>query len=336
MKINMIDNNNLTMCWVSPSVNTKDSFVRPEAHSPPFLFKNFLPLFLISVILTTCTTLSPVSAEKEQPAVFSLIEDVKPQWLLFTDGIGYFHGKIFSPRLEFYALKIDLFAPNVGIVVKAGANNGDLGTKVSSFVRDNNLVAGINAVPFDIITSVEGQPIQNMGIIISDGILLSPANRHYDALVFYDVQNQDNEENSAPVRAAIVSQSSIHQSTQSIKNAVGGFHQILTDGEPAQRTLNNESRHPRSAAGICEDGRFLFLLVIDGRRANSAGSTENETALLLQAFGSHNGINFDGGGSSALVMRYPDGETRVVNTPIHGMIPGQERAVAGCLGISLK
>ena len=293
----------------------------------------FLP-FLI--ILTTCTTLSPVSI---QPFAFTFVDDIEPYWLPYADSnyndaAVYFHGKIASPRLEFYALKIDLFAPNIGIVVKADS----LSMKVSSFVRDNNLIAGINTVPFDIIPAAEGQPIQNLGVVISDGVMLSPPNRHFDALVFYI------DENSAfgevqNVKAAVISQASINrsrESTENIKDAVGGFHQILINGKPARRTLSSDSRHPRSAAGVSQDGRYLYLLVIDGRRAASAGGTEEETAVILKALGSHNGINFDGGGSSTLAMRFPNGIVKAVNTPVHGMIPGQERAVAGCLGITLR
>jgi exopolysaccharide biosynthesis protein len=97
--------------------------------------------------------------------------------------------------------------------------------------------------------------------------------------------------------------------------------------------LNLTPRHPRSVAGISSNGRYLYLLVIDGRRLGSIGSTEAETALLLQVLGASEGINFDGGGSTALALLYPDGEVRVVNTPIHDQILGKERAVAGCLGI---
>ncbi|WP_461247563.1 phosphodiester glycosidase family protein, partial [Treponema sp. R6D11] len=63
---------------------------------------------------------------------------------------------------------------------------------------------------------------------------------------------------------------------------------------------------------------------------------EEETALLLRQLGSWEGINFDGGGSTALAMRFADGKIRVVNTPIHGGIQGQERAVAGCIGVKIK
>ena len=297
-----------------------------------------LPLFLtffLLIVFFSCTTASPNSA-RESAVSFAAVETVEPQWQPFADGVGYFHGKTVNPQLEFWALRIDLSAPNTRIVVRGGAyasgvvNNGAneneiLSTRVSSFVRDNNLIAGINAVPFDIVSAKENQPIKNMGLVISDGKLTSSVNPNYDALVFY--------KNGG---AAIVSQQAIRSSIENIENAVGGFHQILTGAQATQRTQNSESRHPRSAAGVSANGNILYLLVIDGRRAGSIGSTEEETAFLLRALGCRDGINLDGGGSTALALRYQDGNIRTVNTPVHGGIPGRERAVAGCFGITLN
>jgi len=263
----------------------------------------------------------------EQLSVFASVGDVNPVWQPLANGINYFQGKTASPRLEFYAVQIDLEAPQLQIVVRGGCLSSDgkqtFGTKVSSFVSDNNLIAGINAAPFDVISSREGQPIKNMGVVISAGEMIAPLNPRFDALVFYKSGN-----------AAIVRQAAISQ-TEDIENAIGGFNQILVNGEAAQRTLSNELRHPRSAAGISADGRYLYLLVIDGRRKGSEGATEYETALLLLALGSSSGLNFDGGGSSALALR-ANGKTRIVNVPIHGGIPGRERAVAGCIGITMS
>jgi len=282
-------------------------------------------LFFSSLIFLSCATVSPVNSIREKPPSFAIIEEVQPRWQEFATHIGYFHGKIKDPKLDFWALRIDLSAPETRIAVKGGASGGrgTFSTRVSSFVRDNGLSAGINAVPFDVVSSNENRPIQNMGVVISGGELISPANPRYDALVFYTGGN-----------AAIVSQSAIDaDSMQNIENAIGGFQSILKNGQPEERTTNLQPRHPRSAAGISNDGRYLYLLVIDGRRLGSVGTTEGETAMLLRSLGSWDGINFDGGGSSALVLRYPDGKIKPVNTPIHSGIPGQERAVAGCLGI---
>jgi exopolysaccharide biosynthesis protein len=200
---------------------------------------------------------------------------------------------------------------------------GILSVRVSSFVRDNGLVAGINALPFDTVSGTEGEPRINIGIVIANGVMFSPPHKSFDALVFYKDGH-----------AAIETQSGI-KDFDSIENAVGGFYRILDNGQLVPRVLNLSDRHPRSAAGISPDGKFLYLLVIDGRQIKSAGCTEAETALLLRALGASDGINFDGGGSTALALRYPDNIVRVVNTPIHGNIPGRERAVAGCLGIGM-
>jgi len=286
-----------------------------------FLQRGFL--FLSVLIFFSCATSGRTS---ENAGVFPSAGNVMPQWQSFADGISYFHGKISNPRIEFHALKIDLSVTR--ITVKPGAENPQdgqiLSVKVSTFVRENNLAAGINALPFDIITAQEKLPVKNAGLVISGGALLSPANPNYDAIVFYK-----------DAGAAIVSQSSV-RSAENIENAAGGFHKILEAGHPAQRTENRQERHPRSAAGISDNGNVLYLLVIDGRRAASAGGTEKETALLLKALGCHDGINLDGGGSSAMALRFQDGSVKTVNTPVHSGIPGRERPVAGCIGISLS
>ena len=337
---------------VSPSRSLHCLYKFFNQHTLPNVFTLLPYILLIQLLFTSCNTFSPVSTGGGQPEVFSSIENVEPVWLTFAEGIGYFHGKVSSPKIEFYALKIDLASPDVRVVVRGGAvsdnggtssevSRGTLSTRVTSFVRDNNLLAGINALPFDIVSAKEKQPVKNVGIVISEGALISPANPRYDAIVFYK------SENSNSTRAAIVNQSSI-RSTENIQNAVGGFYQILADGAVTKRIdvifrsqndtahSANTARHPRSAAGISPNGQYLYLLVIDGRRALSIGATEPETAFLTRALGCRDAINLDGGGSSALALRHPNGRVRAVNTPIHGGIPNLERAVAGCLGVNLS
>ena len=296
----------------------------------------FLIIFLSLQILTSCTSVTPAARE----ARFVSIGEVKPAWQPFSDGIKIFHGKTTSPQLEFWALQIDTTNPSLQIVVRSGAAQTNTSaqykhlyysTRVLSFVRDNNLLAGINAVPFDIASTKEMQPIKNMGIVVSDGVLLAPANPNYDALVFYTNDINTNGNNTIG-SMAVISQAEIN-SIENIQNAVGGFHKMLENGQPAPRTENSEARHPRTAAGICPDSRYLYLLVIDGRRAGSVGATELEIALLLRCLGSSEGINFDGGGSTALALRFPNGKVRIANTPTHNGIPGRQRAVAACLGI---
>jgi hypothetical protein len=286
---------------------------------------------LLIFLFLSCVTLSPVDLAPEKPLSAITPAAAIPHWRsLAADlvkGVDYFAGKSEKPRLAFWALRIDLSEAALRIVVRDGAvahNGAALSTKVSSFVRDNDLLAGINAAPFDVSSAREREPRINVGIVVSDGVLLSPPNPRYDAIVWY-----------AGGTAAIVPQSGL-RGAENIINAVGGFHRILQDGALTKRALQSKPRYPRSAAGLSTGGRFLYLLVIDGGQSGSAGATEAETALLLRALGAQDGLNLDGGGSSALAVRYPDGKTRVVNTPVHNGIPGRERAVAACLGVAVN
>lgn len=80
-------------------------------------------------------------------------------------------------------------------------------------------------------------------------------------------------------------------------------------------------RAPRTAFGVTADGRYL-LAVVDGRQSHSIGCTLQEMAEFMMQFGAVQAINFDGGGSSALVVA---GELE--NSPSDG----EERAVGSAL-----
>jgi hypothetical protein len=205
-----------------------------------------------------------------------------------------------------------------------------LSTRVSSFVEGFNCLAGINANPFSPVSAREGEERTIVGIAVSEGVPAALPAPGFDALIFYSGGG-----------AAIMRQEDIRDLAP-IKNAVGGFNIVLQGGELPERLRNGDDpfrgsplpRHPRSAAGLSGDGSILYLLVVDGRRPGSVGASEAELGLLLKQLGAEDGLNFDGGGSTALALRFPDGKVRVVNTPIHNHVPGRERGVAVCLGLS--
>jgi hypothetical protein len=283
------------------------------------------------------------------PPKFAHIEDVIPLWQPFAresvPGLDYFAASTREPRLDFHALRVDLAEPALRIVTsgdpaleKGPLGNGRISSaRVSSFVRHYGCLAGINTAPFSPVSGWEGQGRTITGLAVSDGLLISPPHPSYDALVFYKGHGPGG---GLPRRAAIVRQSAI-ENLDEIENAASGFYAVLQEGRIAPRLLDERGeaaasapRHPRSAGGLSPDGGCLYLLVIDGRRPGSTGATEAETALLLRRLGAFEGINFDGGGSTALALRFNDGKVRAVNTPIHNHIPGLERGVAACLGIA--
>jgi exopolysaccharide biosynthesis protein len=99
--------------------------------------------------------------------------------------------------------------------------------------------------------------------------------------------------------------------------------------------LNKTALHPRTAFGVNRNGRYVYLVVVDGRET-SEGVTMDELADILLRYGAHTALAFDGGGSSTMVVEGVDGKARVVNNPVEANTPGNERAVANHLGIGLK
>lgn len=91
-------------------------------------------------------------------------------------------------------------------------------------------------------------------------------------------------------------------------------------------------RHPRTAAGVSEDGRTLMLVAIDGRRPEwSVGVTLPELAEILIGMGAHDALNLDGGGSTSFVYIDEQGE-RLFNRPSDGRM----RAVANHIGVRVQ
>ncbi|HEX3369826.1 MAG TPA: phosphodiester glycosidase family protein [Candidatus Cybelea sp.] len=116
----------------------------------------------------------------------------------------------------------------------------------------------------------------------------------------------------------------------SIATAIGGGAMILHDGawydDPdAPYREENARRVPVSGAAIAPDGR-LFLIEVDGRQAElSIGLKRPEFSALMRALGAAEGLLFDGGGSSTMVVRrLGDPGAGVVNSPSDG----KERPVA--------
>lgn len=113
---------------------------------------------------------------------------------------------------------------------------------------------------------------------------------------------------------------------------IGGWPRIVRDGvnvagdaATVEGTIsrNAEVRHPRSAIAISRDRKTLWLYVVDGRSTASVGMTLVEMADALRALGAYQAMNFDGGGSTTMVI-----EGTVVNVPSD---PTGEREVGNAI-----
>jgi hypothetical protein len=99
-------------------------------------------------------------------------------------------------------------------------------------------------------------------------------------------------------------------------DAIGGFPVLVADGQSVVGTCTTWfciSRNPRTGVGVTADGKIL-MVVADGRQAKwSVGVSLPQLAGIFRQFGATFALNFDGGGSTTMVVK---GE--VVNRPSLG------------------
>ena len=121
-----------------------------------------------------------------------------------------------------------------------------------------------------------------------------------------------------------------------VHNAISGDRMIVIKGKAAP-DLDEQELDPRTALGINRNGRYLYLVVVDGRQPlYSEGATFAELAQLLIEQGAYAAMSLDGGGSSTMVMEGDDGRPVILNSPIDHYIPGTERPVGTHLGIYIR
>jgi exopolysaccharide biosynthesis protein len=121
-----------------------------------------------------------------------------------------------------------------------------------------------------------------------------------------------------------------------VHNAISGDRMIVIKGNVAP-DLDDREVDPRTALGINRNGRYLYLVVVDGRQPlYSEGATFTELAQLLIEQSAYAAMSLDGGGSSTMVMEGDDGRPVILNSPIDHYIPGTERPVGTHIGIYVK
>lgn len=124
----------------------------------------------------------------------------------------------------------------------------------------------------------------------------------------------------------------INFSRDDIKHAISGTPRLLLSGEISEELSKRSDanvRHPRTAVGI--KGGQVVLITVDGRQKGfSDGMTLYELADYMLEQGIENALNFDGGGSTAMIARKQGNvAARLVNSPSDG----RERSVANSIQI---
>ncbi|WP_231934526.1 phosphodiester glycosidase family protein [Botrimarina colliarenosi] len=254
----------------------------------------------------------------------------EPGWTPQFVGVDSAAITITEPRpLRAFVLRVDLDADGLSLVTDD--DNGDRpeevdGLKTSTFLLQKKCQAAINATGFWPGQKEEERPQNVAGLVVSAGKLVSPVDTDKPRAALVVRENR---------RAAIVRPP---VDLSGVVTAIGGYG-VIVEGGAVVRPKNEiasfiDSLHPRTAVGVGDGGRLLYLVVVDGRQPGySEGVDLNELGELLRRLGADDAVNLDGGGSTTLVVETTGGAFRLVNQPIDGKVPGTERVSACHLGV---
>jgi exopolysaccharide biosynthesis protein len=221
-----------------------------------------------------------------------------------------------EPRLQqVWAVRIDLRDPDVVLFSTPG--NGDAPEETTSettveFVRRHGVQIAVNASFFAPCCAPGHKNLT--GLAMSCGEVVSPPVRNAPGDCVLAI-TRDNR--------AIITRSDERFREADYWTAVAGSGIVLERGvkPPPTTDPGGIAAHPRTAVGLSRDGRYLMLLIIDGRQPGySLGATLDETADWLLRFGAHDGLNLDGGGSTTLVRASASGPV-VLNRPSGAATP---------------
>ncbi len=159
---------------------------------------------------------------------------------------------------------------------------------------------------------------QGNSIIPEDGYVISVHGKSKDAFARVKVGD------------AVTLEEDLGPSFQNVPMIMGAGPMLVKNGRVHVTKTEEEfpsdisrGRAPRSGVAVLKNNHVL-LAVVDGRQASSIGATLEEFAELFVKYGAKEAVNFDGGGSSAMVI---GGE--VVNSPSDG----EERRVGSALAV---
>ncbi|NMO15527.1 phosphodiester glycosidase family protein [Pyxidicoccus fallax] len=255
-------------------------------------------------------------------------EPARERWF---EGVEYTREVRRQPRpMVAHVVRVDLEAPGIDFVVTPAepSAQGDVrADTVSGFAARHDVQVAINANfffpfsanhPLDYAPRV-GEPVHVVGPAASRGVRYGGSQEGTTTLYL-----------SAEHRAGF------EPPATGVWHAISGLGYVVRDGAraPLGDTPIGNAPYPRTAVGVDASGRYLLLVVVDGKqRGYSQGATLTEVADLMLAHGAHTAIQLDGGGSSTLVRSLVPGRVERINATSNFRLPWWERPVANHLGV---
>ena len=241
-----------------------------------------------------------------------------------------------EPNLKVTALRVDLTTPGLRLTATGPSADWQANTRetVTSTTRGfvstsrqegTPVVAAINTAFFTLTNGSQAVPANLKGLAVRDGVVVSPAENGFSALLIDPITG---------ARIEQISSTSVADPT-SLQLAVSGgqFAEgiVLSNGIPSGDTI---TQNARSALGLSQDRRYLTMLTVDRELRDFTpsyyGATRRDVGTILAGMGSHTGMNLDGGGSTQMAWWNPtSGASELLNAPLGGV----ERFVGSNLGV---
>ena len=251
------------------------------------------------------------------------------------DGVEYRRVVQFTPRpIIAHVIVIDTKVKGIGFLVTPPDSKGEMPLKArttSQFLDEYNVQIAINGdgftpwwshSPADFYPHV-GDQVVPLGLTASAGNIYTegvPKSIGISPTLYISRRNV----------------LSFNRRPGSVFHALSGDRMLVEKGQ-AVAGLHNQELDPRTAIGINRNGRYLILVIVDGRQPfYSEGATFSELAQLMIDQGAYFAMSLDGGGSSTMVIEGSDGQPVIMNSPIDNYIPSRERPVANHLGVYIK
>jgi hypothetical protein len=211
-------------------------------------------------------------------------------WQNVCTGVERFDFENAALPVRWHAVRIDLETDGIELAAYPGVVQEGTKThaiRTADFAEKYGCTVAVNTTPFTLKKEI-------VGIHIVRGRLYAPPVERYSALVF----KADSE--GGTCRASIAG----NQTEETVREAVyafGGFFTILQNGHKSDFRISRYDS--RSGAGVSEDGRILYILVVEGEHPHkSMGLSYPQCADIFRAMGCTDAMEFDGGSSSDLCI----------------------------------
>ncbi len=222
-----------------------------------------------------------------------------------------------NPNSVAYVARVDLSNPLVDVQITPRKKEKYL---TSVFAKENNCILAINGEAGETM-AMDCELGEWSGNWVSDGKVVMMVDTDKRPFIGFSKENDANYYEESFVD---------RKYKDAYYNAIWGRFDILKKGKLVKH--NPDKPYARTVMGLSEDGKYLYLMIVDGKRPDhSVGLTYADCATILGSLGAYDAMACDQGGSSCMYVKNMGG---IINRPADS--DGVERPIYSHFGIAMK